>query len=154
MRASRLLATCITACSALSTPAQSLDRISPIEWQTFEVQDFGTSVQYPANIFVPAGQPRKGSGERFKSADGRAELSIYSIRNDVGETPATYLRHNLRMDRSALDYTRIARSFFAISSEHDGVILYSRCNFRGAAEQFTVLTYAIRKRRSGPGMRS
>ena len=119
----------ITACSALSTPAQSLDRISPIEWQTFEVQDFGTSVQYPANIFVPAGQPRKGSGERFKSADGRAELSIYSIRNDVGETPATYLRHNLRMDRSALDYTRIARSFFAISSEHDGVILYSRCNF-------------------------
>ena len=107
MRASRLLATCITACSALSTPAQSLDRISPIEWQTFEVQDFGTSVQYPANIFVPAGQPRKGSGERFKSADGRAELSIYSIRNDVGETPATYLRHNLRMDRSSLDYTRI-----------------------------------------------
>jgi hypothetical protein len=28
---------------------------------------------------------------------------------------------------------RIARSFFAISSERDGVILYSRCNFSGGA---------------------
>jgi hypothetical protein len=27
------------------------------------------------------------------------------------------------MGRSTLDYTRIARSFFAISSERDGVIL-------------------------------
>ena len=78
---------------------------------------------------VPAGRPGKGSGQKFKSADGRAELSIYSIRNDAGETPETYLRHNLRMQRSALDYTRIARSFFAISSERNGVILYSRCNF-------------------------
>ena len=126
---SRLMATFIFACSALPTAAQCLDRTSNIEWQTFVVQDFGTRVQYPANIFVPAGRPGKGSGQKFKSADGRAELSIYSIRNDAGETPASYLRHNLRMERSALDYTRIARSFFAISSERDGVILYSRCNF-------------------------
>jgi hypothetical protein len=41
------------------------------------------------------------------------------------------LRHNLRLSRSALDYVRVARSFFAISSEGDGVILYSRCNFSG-----------------------
>ena len=82
----------------------------------------------------------KGTGQRFKSADGRADLSIYSLPNEAGETPATYLRHNLRMDRSALQYTRIARSFFAISSEREGVILYSRCNFskrgRGAIHCF------------------
>ncbi len=33
---------------ALSTPARSLDRKSNIEWRTFTVQDFGTTVQYPA----------------------------------------------------------------------------------------------------------
>ena len=82
---SRLMATFIFACSALPTPAQCLDRTSNIEWQTFVVQDFGTRVQYPANIFVPAGRPGKGSGQKFKSADGRAELSIYSIRNDAGK---------------------------------------------------------------------
>jgi hypothetical protein len=35
--------------------------------------------------------------------------------------------------KSGLDYVRIARSFFAISSERDDVILYSRCNFSGGA---------------------
>ena len=60
----------------------------------------------------------------------------------MGESPATYLRHNLRVDRSALDYERIARSFFAISLERDGVILYSRCNFSSrAAQQSISLNY-------------
>src|SRR3954452_3234050 len=105
-----LLATSISAVLAVSTPAQTLDRTSNIEWRTFAVRDFGTTVQYPANIFFPAGRPGKGIGQRFKSADGRADLSVYSLPNEARETPATYLRHNLRMDRSALQYTRVARS--------------------------------------------
>jgi hypothetical protein len=103
------------------------------DWRTFEVPDFGTKIQYPAGIFSPAGKPEKGLGQRFERADGRAVLSIYSRPNEAGEDPATYLRHNLRVGRSALDYVRITRSFFAISSERDGVILYSRCNFSGGA---------------------
>ena len=60
-------------------------------------------------------------------------MSIYARPNEAGENPKTYLKNNLRLERSALDYVRIARSFFAISSERDGVILYSRCNFSGGA---------------------
>jgi hypothetical protein len=105
--------------------------VGSLEWRTFEVPEFGTRVQFPANIFAPAGQPERGSGQQFKSADGRAILSVYSRPNATGETPATYLKQNLRVDRSTLDYHRVARSFFAISSERDGVILYSRCNFSG-----------------------
>ena len=103
------------------------------DWRTFEVPDFGTKIRYPADIFSPAGQPEMGLGQRFERADGRAVLSIYARSNKVGETPRTYLRKHLRVNRSALDYVRIARSFFAISSERDGVILYSRCNFSGGA---------------------
>jgi hypothetical protein len=105
----------------------------PVDWRTFEVPDFGTSIQYPASIFTPAGQPERGLGQRFERADGRAILSIYARPNEAGENPKTYLKNNLRLERSALDYVRIARSFFAISSERDGVILYSRCNFSGGA---------------------
>src|SRR5438128_477069 len=104
-----------------------------VDWRTFEVLEFGTSIQYPAGIFSPAGSSEKGLGQRFERADGRAALSLYSRRNEAGETPTTYLRDNLRMRRSALDYVRITRSFFAISSERGGVILYSRCNFSGGA---------------------
>jgi hypothetical protein len=60
-------------------------------------------------------------------------LSIYSRPNEAGENPTTYLRHNLRVALSASDYVRITRSFFAISTERHGVILYSRCNFSGGA---------------------
>ena len=94
-------------------------------------------------------------GQRFERADGRAVLSIYSRPNNTGESPATYLRHNLRVDRSALDYERIARSFFAISLERDGVILYSRCNFssrvRAAIHCFD-LTYPQEEKRSWDGV--
>jgi hypothetical protein len=114
----------------LGSQAQSREQ-RPVDWRTFEVPDFGTSIQYPASIFTPAGQPERGLGQRFERADGRAILSIYARPNEAGENPKTYLKNNLRLERSALDYVRIARSFFAISSERDGVILYSRCNFSG-----------------------
>jgi hypothetical protein len=115
---------------ASTAQAQSREQ-KPVDWRTFEIPDFGTRIQYPAGIFSPAGKPEKGVGQRFERADGRAVLSIYSRPNETGENPATYLRSNLRVSRSALDYARITRSFFAISSEGDGVILYSRCNFSG-----------------------
>jgi hypothetical protein len=98
--------------------------------------------------FAPAGKPERGSGQRFERADGRAALSIYSRPNDTGENPATYLRHNLRTDRSELDYSRVARSFFAISSEREGVILYSRCNFARRAIHCFDLTYPQEEKRA------
>jgi len=107
----------------------------PIEWRSFEVPEFGTRIQVPMSVFAPAGKPELGSGQRFERADGRAALSIYSRPNDAGENPATYLQNNLRMNRASLDYVRIARSFFAISSERDGIILYSRCNFSTRARR-------------------
>jgi hypothetical protein len=106
---------------------------SPVDWRTFEVPDFGTRIQYPASIFTPAGRPEMGIGQRFERADGHAVLSVYARSNKGGETPRTYLRKHLRVERSELDYARLARSFFAISSERDGIILYSRCNFSGGA---------------------
>jgi hypothetical protein len=109
---------------ALASNAQAqFGEQKAIDWRTFEVRDFGTSIQYPASIFSPAGQLERGLGKRFERADGRAVLSIYARPNEAGENPKTYLKKNLRVDRSALDYVRIARSFFAISSERDGVIL-------------------------------
>jgi hypothetical protein len=106
----------------------------PLDWQAFIVPEFGTRVEYPAGIFtVTDGLADKGLGERLRSADGSAFLTIYSRANEARETPATYLKHNLRVERSALDYERVTRSFFAISSTREGMVLYSRCNFSAEA---------------------
>jgi hypothetical protein len=115
----------------ISLSSNAHGRLGELDWRAFVIPEFGTRVEYPAGVFVPAGSSGTGVGQRFERADGLAILSIYSRRNESGETPTTYLKKNLRSERSALDYARIARSFFAISSEREGVILYSRCNFSG-----------------------
>ena len=110
--------------------AQTRGRQPALDWQTFLVPEFGTTVDYPAGIFsVPDGKAEKGFGQRFNSADGRSVLTIYTRENEDGDTPASYLKNNLRVGRTALDYERVARSFFAISSTRHGLIFYSRCNF-------------------------
>jgi hypothetical protein len=114
--------------------AQIRSRPPALDWQTFVVPEFGTTVDYPAGIFsVPDGKAEKGLGQRFNSADGRSVLTIYTRENAAGDTPASYLRNNLRTGRSVLDYERVTRSFFAISSERRGLIFYSRCNFSAEA---------------------
>jgi hypothetical protein len=102
-------------------------RARSLDWQTFEVPEFGTQVDYPARIFGPAGETKRGVGQRFESTDRRAILSIYASENEAGDTPSTYLRRHLR--QTGLDYERVTRSFFAISMERGGLIYYSRCNF-------------------------
>jgi hypothetical protein len=50
-------------------------------WQTFQVKEFGTTVDYPAIIFSePAGEAEKGTGQRFNSADGRSTLRFTPLR--------------------------------------------------------------------------
>jgi hypothetical protein len=124
---------CVAGLTFLALASSAGAQREVVDWRTFMISDFGTSIEYPASILSPVGKPERGVGQRFERADGRAVLSVYSRPNDAGDNPRTYLRHNLRMERSALDYVRIARSFFAISSEGEGVILYSRCNFSGGA---------------------
>src|SRR4029077_12979575 len=81
-----------------------------LDWRIFEVPEYGTKVNYPARIFGPAGEPEKGIGQRFESADGNAVLSVYSSENEAADTPVSYLRKNLR--RSGLSHERVTRSFF------------------------------------------
>jgi hypothetical protein len=122
------------------------------DWQTFTIEGFGTQVDYPAGIFaVSEGKADKGVGERLRSADGRAVLTIYSRENDAEETPASYLKNNLRLPRAALDYERVTPTFFAISLVRQGVVFYSRCNFSsemGGAVHCFDLIYPQREQRA------
>ena len=128
--------------------AEARAEVRILDWQSFEVPEFGTRVEYPARIFTAVGEAEKGVGRRFESKDGRAILSIYARENEDDDTPASYLRKNLR--QRTLDYERVTRSFFAISSERDGIIYYSRCNFsrpaRGSLHCFDLVYPQAEKR--------
>ncbi len=111
-----------------------------------------SQVEYPAGLFeVFDGESEKGIGERWMTADGRAFLTIYSRANEAADTPASYLKNNLRVARAALEYERVTRSFFAISSTREGLVYYSRCNFSadaGGALHCFNLVYPQREERA------
>ena len=113
----------------LASEAPAQERGAP-DWRTYSNPEFGTQVQFPAGLFsVSEGRPKQGSGQWLRTADGRAQFSVYSMRNDQGHTPASYLRNNLQVSRQSLYYQRVAPNFFAISANHGSSIYYSRCNF-------------------------
>jgi hypothetical protein len=124
----RLLGMAALLCIAISSAeAATRDQAGSLDWETFQVPEYGTHVAYPAKLFAPVGEPEKGVGQRFETEDGRAVLSIYASENPDDDTPASYLKKNLR--QPVLDYERVTHSFFAISMEREGTIFYSRCNF-------------------------
>jgi hypothetical protein len=108
---------------------------------------------HPAIIFSePAGAAEKGTGQRFNSADGRSTFTIYALEKAGGDTPASYLRKNLRMPRSALDYERVTRSFSP--SPWSG---RARCSTAAATSQAATAarciasTWSTRRTWLGPG---
>ena len=114
----------------LAPAAAQNERLAVKDWQVFVEPQFGTQVDYPADVFSHSGgQSERGIGERFRTPDSDAILEVYSLPNDPQYTPEGYLRDNLQMPRNALQYQRVTPSFFAISNVRDGVIYYSRCNF-------------------------
>ena len=108
---SRLFVSGALLCIAMFTVAATTRDRAGLNWQTFQVPEYGTHVEYPARLLAPVGEAEKGVGQRFESEDGRAVLSIYARENQDDDTPASYLRKNLR--QPMLDYERVTRSFFA-----------------------------------------
>jgi hypothetical protein len=144
-----LLLAGIAGVQPLNAQSGGSERDDADAWTTFSVPQFGTRVAYPASLFtVSEGRTEMGTGQRFRTSDGRAVLSVYSRANAAGETPMSYLRNNLRRPRSNLDYRRVAPSFFAISEETKDKIYYSRCNFSKTAIHCFDLVYPTREKRT------
>jgi hypothetical protein len=122
------MAALVLALFCLPAPAQPAG--SP-GWITY-ADGHGTILDFPANVFaVPEGAPPVGKGRRFRTADGRAEASVYTIPNEEGETPRSYLSRHLKSEFSHLEYNRVTDRFFAVSGIVRGKTFYGRCNFAG-----------------------
>jgi hypothetical protein len=127
-----LAAVCALAAAA-APAAQAQMRDGELGWRPYVDERTGTQVDFPATMFsVEAGEPERGTGRVFESSDGRARFSAYTLENEGGETPRSYLRKFLKVDPSTIDYRRVTDRFFAVSGIRDGEVYYSRCNFHGA----------------------
>ncbi len=97
-------------------------------WATYANPRFGTTADYPADLFtVQDPSPENGDGASFRTADGRAQLSIYGAYNVENDTPQSYVA---KIDElKGATYKRVSSVFYAVSGASGADIYYDRCNF-------------------------
>jgi hypothetical protein len=122
-----------------------------VEWERFVVPETGTSVDIPRTIFTTdAGRPQTGYGQRFLSSDGRANLTVQSVPNDTGDSPAVFLAK--RKPPPGIEYQRVTPRFFAVSSVRNDKIWYDRCNFAGRFINCVLINYPAAEKRQWDGV--
>ena len=109
---------------AITNPAAAQQR-----WSTYINPRFGTTADYPSDMFnIRDPAPVNGDGQGFRTADGRAQLSIYGARNVQNDKPADYVKKYV--DPQGIAYKRTASRFYIVSRTRNSEIFYERCNFR------------------------
>jgi hypothetical protein len=107
--------------------------LSTPQWTAY-VDDAGTRVDYPENIFpIDDGPAPRGIGRVLRASDGRALMMVYAEDNDERYSPAGFVRANFKGAREDLDYDRVTSRFFALSGAKGDLVFYSRCNFADGA---------------------
>jgi hypothetical protein len=98
------------------------------QWATYHNARFGTTAEYPADIFTVRDPPPTNSdGRTFHTADGHARLLIYGMRNFEQDSPSSYVEKYF--NKPEVTYKRTKWPFFVVSGVRDGEIFYDRCNF-------------------------
>src|SRR5262249_6977633 len=124
---------------------------SDAQWRVFTNTD-GTMVQYPADVFPSDRVAESADGSVFTTCDDRAQLQIFTVRNERNESPAQYLTRVFPTDRRLLDYDRVASNFFAVSENREDRILYRRCNFVDRLIHCIDLNYPRREKLAWDGI--
>ena len=113
-------------------------------WTTYRIPETGTAVDIPGSIFTEeAGKP-DGYGQRFRSADGSADLTVQAVPR-TGESPAAFLAR--KHPPSGIVYKRITPRFFVVSSVKRDAIWYDRCNFSGRYVHCVLINYPADQKR-------
>ena len=115
------------------------------------VPETGASVDVPVSVFAEeAGKPETGYGRRFLTSDRRANLTIQSVPNDAGTSPARFLAG--KNPPSGIVYRKVTGRFFVVSSFRDDMIWYNRCNFAGPIANCVLINYPAAEKRQWDGI--
>lgn len=123
----------------------------PNGWLTYVVPESGAVAQIPTTIFSEdGGAPEAGYGRRFATVDKRANLTVESILNEAGDSPAAFLAKN--NPPANIAYQRVTPHFFVVSSFKGDKIWYNRCNFAGRFANCVLINYPAAEKRQWDGV--
>jgi hypothetical protein len=117
-------------------------------WSRYTDRDAGVSVDLPTDLFsVDSGTTEKLGGRAFTTADGRADVSLYSIPVAAGDTPRSFFKNRFQLPGSSVAYRRLTRRILAVSGFRDDKIWYARCNFASRRANCVALNYPAAEKR-------
>jgi hypothetical protein len=120
-------------------------------WRTYVVAETGAKVDVPVTIFSnDAGELDGGSGRRFLTSDGRANLTVQSIPNTENDSPAVFLAK--KNPPARIIYKRVTSRFFVASSVLNGKIWYNRCNRAAGYMLCVLINYPQAEKRQWDGV--
>ena len=118
----------------------SIGIAQPVSWKDYVVPESGAVAQIPSTIFSEdGGNPEDGYGRRFVTTDGRANLTVQSIPNEAGDSPAVFLAK--KHPPPNIEYRRVTSHFFVVSSFRADKIWYNRCNFSNRFVTCVLINY-------------
>jgi hypothetical protein len=118
----------------------------PISWSKYNVAETDAVVDIPTSIFTEdAGKPPSGYGRQFLTSDRRADLTVQSVPNVTGDSPAVFLAK--RNPPANIVYKRVTPRFFAVSSFQGDKIWYNRCNFSQRFVNCILINYPAAEKR-------
>lgn len=109
----------------VASPA--LTQATAADWQTYTNPRFGTTIDYPADIFLPAPDPENGDGRRFVTADGEAMVTVFGGYN-VDRLSLTDLLAAANEDvrDGEITYQTNGPRWFVMSGFQNGKIFYRK----------------------------
>ncbi|WP_262047116.1 hypothetical protein [Bradyrhizobium sp. Bra78] len=113
-------------------------------WTSYRIPESGTSVDIPSSIFTEEAARPDGYGMRYRTGDGRADITVQAVPND-GSSPAVFLAR--KNPPSGIIYKRITPRFFVVSSIRRGKIWYNRCNFAPRYVHCVLINYPAAEKR-------
>ncbi|ERR1700760_3737367 len=117
----------------------------PVHWETYSIAETGTRVDIPTSIFTQKTGRPDGYGERLKTDDARAELTVQTAPNTANDTPETFLA---KLHPPAdIQYKRVTRRFFVVSGYKRDKVYYSRCNFSQGFVHCVIMNYPASEER-------
>ncbi|OSI67391.1 hypothetical protein BSZ21_17495 [Bradyrhizobium canariense] len=124
----------------------SMASAQPVRWTRYTIPQTGTSMDLPSSIFTEEAGRSDGYGQRFRTADGRADLTIQAAPNVANDSPASFLAKKHPPPR--IQYKRVTPRFFAVSSYKGDKVWYNRCNFSGRLVHCVLINYPAEEERA------
>jgi hypothetical protein len=120
-------------------------RLGDVAWDVLS-NAAGAQVAYPRSVFQIDATETDSDRLLYTTLDGRSRLELFSIPNKRGEIPSRFMRR-VSAEGETFTYQRVTGRFFAASTTRAGLILYRRCNFKGAMIHCVDLRYPAAEKR-------